>query len=503
VTHSDTGIENPAIWALARSEISKMRAFAKAKGLKNFTVEICSPTLAASFAVRVFGGRAMPGFPSTRQDCTTDWKIIPQERLRKRLLAKFKGEGWNETVVSTGVRLGESIKRDADIGKRREVGDQLWTNAQGELRLSPILTWDEDDVWTYLGLCNAGVIESYSDFEETMDVYRDAGGSSCVVVADMALAGKTKPCSSRFGCWGCTMVQDDSSMRQMIESNPKKYRSMSLLADFRDFLANTQYDWSRRTYVGRTIAKDGTIRIAADGYSPKMLEELLWFALSIQAITPHQIVSHQQLVAIDARWSQYGLHPPFHALRIAQRVADGDYRYPPKGERFTKTPTPDFGRIYVGGEWDDYVTADGFTHYSPEMAKRMFVTGLRSPLLELAGESCGIGLRVLNNGRAVLDLEDDYEVNEEGAIDFINFFGAEMLERYPENFKGDWTMGYHTYLSFGTIAPAKGQSAIVDEILRRTQWRQQHDLHGQRTPEELQARLTVRNEPERAWLVAA
>ena len=33
--------------------------------------------------------------------------------------------------------------------------------------------------------------------------------------------------------------------------------------------------------------------------------------------------------------------------------------------------------------------------------------------------------------------------------------------------EGYWTAGYETYLSFGLVQPARGQSARVDEILRR------------------------------------
>ena len=77
-------------------------------------------------------------------------------------------------------------------------------------------------MWEYLGLCAAGVIPAYSDFAETMRIYRDAGGSSCVIVADMKLQGQSKPCSARTGCWICTKVKTDHSATQMMASNPER-----------------------------------------------------------------------------------------------------------------------------------------------------------------------------------------------------------------------------------------------------------------------------------------
>ena len=72
VTHSDTLVENPPIQQLARREMKKIRAYATQHGLDNFDVLVGTPTLSQCFQVRVIGGRAMPSYPTTRQDCTLD-----------------------------------------------------------------------------------------------------------------------------------------------------------------------------------------------------------------------------------------------------------------------------------------------------------------------------------------------------------------------------------------------------------------------------------------------
>lgn len=38
----------------------------------------------------------------------------------------------------------------------------------------------------------------------------------------------------------------------------------------------------------------------------------------------------------------------------------------------------------------------------------------------------------------------------------------------------------------------KGKSNVVDEALRRAQWRQEHGLHGQQDPRKLRERCTIK-----------
>ena len=484
ISHADVGVENPSISELARSEIGKIKRFCQSKGVQ-VTVRISRPAFWDSFAVRVMGGRALPTFPDSRRDCTTDWKRLPAERELASISRDLLAGGWKAPVLMTGVRRDESTSRALSIATRGERSVDTWVDATGRLRLSPLLDWSSDDVWTYLGLCNAGVIEAYSDFAATMTVYQAAGGSSCVVVADAELELHSKPCSSRFGCWVCTAVREDKSLHQMIESEPAEYGYMRPLAAFRDFMAFTQYDWTRRQFVGRSI-ENGFISIGADTYSPDMLAELLRYALSIQKLTGVEIVSAAQLIAIDARWSQYALAAPFSALRIWRDVEDGARWLPPKVVEMPKTPVPKLGLIHVGGDWNDDVLS-GLT-----------VTGLRDPMWELYGETCGPELRGLKNGRTVVDVEGDSQVDEEDAWLFLDFEAERMLTE-RSRVDQDWTNGYATYLSMGLVRPAKGTSRKVDEILRRSQWRQRHGLHGQQSLPSLRQRLTVRF-PEQADL---
>ena len=135
-----------------------------------------------------------------------------------------------------------------------------------------------DDVWQYLGLANAGVIPAYSRFEETMQTHQAAGGSSCVVVADAGDAEAPKPCSSRFGCWVCTAVREDRSLRQMIETDRDRYGYLMPLAALRTSSPRSTTGRDGST-SGRSIV-DGFIEVGADTYSPSMLAELFLVRLS-------------------------------------------------------------------------------------------------------------------------------------------------------------------------------------------------------------------------------
>lgn len=270
VIHSDVGsVENPEIHALVGGELDKMAAFAQALGIA-LIVRVARPPLSETFAVRVVGGRGLPVFPDSRRDCTSSWKREPNEKALRVLAVELRRQGWREPILMTGVRRDESTVRAGAILSRGERSMQTWIDSDGRLRLSPLLEWTSDDVWAYLGLCRQGVIPAYSDFDETLRIYQDAGGSSCVVVADAEMEKHAKPCSSRFGCWACTAVREDRSLRQMIASDPKRYAYMQPLAALRDFISNTQYDWVCRQFIGRTI-RNGFITIGADAYAPAML----------------------------------------------------------------------------------------------------------------------------------------------------------------------------------------------------------------------------------------
>lgn len=483
ITHSQTGVESPEVSRLAFSELDKMKEFSVRHGI-DVRTEIAFPALNDSFPVRVIGGRALPSFVGGRADCSWDWKCLPNRRLLDSIMAgapeQFKD--WKRPVVMTGVRSRESHQRDQRIEDRGEVAEGLWQNEFGDLRASPILDFSEDSVWTHIGFCSAGVYQSYSDFEGLMNLYKDAGGDSCVIVADMKMSGNNAPCGVRTGCWSCARTGSrDRSLEQMIDTDPLRYGYMRPLNRLRNWLVNTQYDWSMRQFVGRTIDKEGFIEIGADTYSPDTLKKLLVYTLTAEKLSGVSIISYEQLIAIDARWSMYALTPPFTAVRLyLDLIENGGWEEAPIVNPYPKTEVPKIGRVYVGKDWYE---ATGLRA----------LAGLRDTGLELFSESCGFPLKSLSNGAMVCDYpeEDQFSVDPDGAADFISFLAEDYIRDYCHEDCSDWTFGFKTYLRLGLLAYGRGQGRTTDGILRRSQWRQTKGLHGQQNPEELIQHCTV------------
>lgn len=274
LVNADTRVESPVVRAIAETEIARMRAFAAAHGL-DFEPWVVAPSLARAFASRIIGGRALPSFPAVNSSCSIEWKVNSSTRAIREIKKKENGR----TVLFIGTRSGESAKRAVSTAERKETAHTTWFGPDGDERLSPILDWDTDTVWETIGRAAAGEFPSYSDFQSTIEFYSDAGASSCVIVADMRSAATSKPCGARGGCHVCTSVVSDHSVENMIASEPERYPYLVPLLRVRNWIADTQWDFTLRNYVGRTISPDGYVSIKADQYSPKACKDLLRFML--------------------------------------------------------------------------------------------------------------------------------------------------------------------------------------------------------------------------------
>lgn len=488
VQHADTMIENAAIHAYAKREMSQIAAFAKAHGL-DVTIEVSQPSLSQQWAVRVIGGRALPSFPSNGRDCTTELKIAPMKRLRKAALRRLAGaKDALEPLVLLGTRYGESSVRNAGMTERGESDLEIRRGIdekgkQSHLFLSPIAWWDTDAVWMYLGMARSKAILAYSDFDETFRVYADAMAVSCVIVAeDMAKAVKgSKACGSRHGCALCLAAgAKDKSMENMLASDEQRYGFMRGVNKLRNFIASTQWDLSRRSWLGRTI-NHGFIRIGPDAYSPAMMEELLRYALTLDMeeqaaaararVAPRfTLISLQALFAIDSVWSLQAYHRPFHALAIWKDIVLDGRRYPvPEVAEFPKGKIPPPLYLHVGPDWDEGL---GWEY-----------TGLRDMVLEAVrheGDGCR-GNRVLKNGLEVLDVctEDLFDIDIEAASLVLELELEDLLARHHEQVVWDGPAAYRYYVGLGMLSITKGKEAKIDEMLRRSSFKHRYGFAGQ------------------------
>ena len=298
-----------------KNEVQNIREYA-AKHNLDVTVEIATPSLNDSWAVKVIGGRALPSFCNNNRDCSVDLKVKPQKRLRKQIFKKFSGF---TPVTVIGTRYAESSSR-----KRK------WRHAKKAISrhglakttdfLSPIAYWSTDDVWDYLAKQqSAGT--GYSDFIELFRIYGDATITTEVYASILSTGRKRKRLRTQIWLFPLLCYLRNFHGKSQ-RRNPGQYGYMKGINGLQQFLLATQYDFERPDWFGRTIDDKGFVTIRPDVYSPNMLEELLLYCLTLdirEAETAYrlgiskrfQIITPETLIAIDAMWSLYGRHKAF------------------------------------------------------------------------------------------------------------------------------------------------------------------------------------------------
>lgn len=173
VTMSDTGVENPEIHLYCQQEIRKIKEYATACDLP-VSVHIAHPSILDRWIVKTIGKRSLPTFADSRKrECANDMKVVPQQRLRKKLLSSL--QGYADPVILIGTRFDESAARSANMAKRGDSSTEI-RESSGEYYLAPLANWSHDDVWCYLAECAAGNYPSYSDFRETVRIYTESSG---------------------------------------------------------------------------------------------------------------------------------------------------------------------------------------------------------------------------------------------------------------------------------------------------------------------------------------
>lgn len=477
VCHSNTGIENPLIAELAKCEMRKIEAYAARNGL-DVQVHVAQPELLDSWGPRICGGRALPSYPGLNADCSVAWKCEPSRKLRLAIFDELGDE--NEVVVCTGTRRSESVKRGARMLKRGDSSVSPIRNKEGELVLSPIAEWDTDSVFELLGLCGAGIIESYTDAQEILTAYRDAGPTSCAVVNDSIMEGETrgKNCGARFGCALCTVVQNDSSMDNLLNNDPA-YAFMRGLGQLRNYLMAIQNDMGRRLWVGRTI-RSGHIAIRPDVFAPEEMRRIFRYAVTLDAeeaeascalgIEPRfRLIPADAAVCIDLLWSRDGHYDGFAAIADYLDIWEGGLRFPVPAEvevLSSERPEPRF--LEVGENWAD---ACG-DHWA----------GIRDPFAAAMLEDC---LPVKTYGKtntvtawADLASEDGFVIDPESLAMFFLFEAPGMVERYRERQTDTRGLGYRWYLQYGLARLSPRQILNHDKTLRRTAFKRLKGISG-------------------------
>jgi len=307
VTCVNTLVEAPPVIEHVHLFISELRNYVRNRGLPVEVVELV-PDVSQTFWVNVIGR----GYPTPVREfrwCTDRMKIRPGQEFLKQ----------NPDIFGTppvvhfllGTRYDESISRKKTMEANTLLGTDIHNHGTiptaGVIR--PIENWNTEDVWDYLLRDDWGNGDKNPFFEINQNLailYKDAASGECPVIHDPS---KQTCAGSRFGCWTCTVVEVDNSLREMINSRGSRYDSekLLLLADFRDKLRDERNIPENRVQ-GRNrrgailVQRDGTIGIGS--YTIQYRKELLERLLKMENEFGEELISKEERELIPIIWAE-------------------------------------------------------------------------------------------------------------------------------------------------------------------------------------------------------
>lgn len=343
VISTDTLVESPIVARWVKVSLQRMAEEAKAQSLP-IEVHQLTPRLTDTFWVNLIGkGYAAPR--NLFRWCTSRLKIDPSNTFIQEVVAAY-----GEAILVLGTRKAESAKRAQTMEKyeQKRVRDALSPTGSllNTLVFTPIENWSDDEVWTYLlqvrnpwGHPNTDLLTMYKG--ATTD-------GECPLVLDLG----TPSCgNSRFGCWVCTLVDQDKSMAAMIQNDFEKAWLTPLL-ELRNELGDFEKDRERRDFRrmhGQLLIHND--RLVPGPYTKEWreywLRRLLEVEKEIQATAPDefrsiQLITQEELDEIRRIWVE-DKHEFDDALpRIYHEVT---------GKVF-QTYSPPFSGPFGKAEWD-------------------------------------------------------------------------------------------------------------------------------------------------------
>lgn len=240
VISSDTLIENPMVIAKTLRSMENINKFAQHSGIP-LKAEMVYPDMEDTFFVNMIGR----GYPSPLQSfrwCTDRIKIKPANSY---IHNKIDENG--EVILLLGTREEESISRKRSMDKHKIEGSalSLHSSIKSAWTYAPIAKMTVNEIWSYL-LKNE--CPWNDDNNELYKMYSDSSAGECPLVIDNETKNKQTCGNSRFGCWTCTVVQEDKSLSGFIESGETWLKPF---LDFRKFMIEIRDDESKRNLFDR------------------------------------------------------------------------------------------------------------------------------------------------------------------------------------------------------------------------------------------------------------
>ncbi len=257
VISADTLVENPLVINKTIESMDKLNEYAKNFDIPLY-VEMVYPKFNDTFLVNTIG----KGYPSPLQSfrwCTDRIKIKPANDF---IFNKISENG--EVILLLGTREEESISRKRSMDKHKIVGSSLSMHSSIEdaFTFAPIAKMSVNEIWTYL-LQNENPWGD--DNNELYSLYANSNADGeCPLVIDEETKGQGSCGNSRFGCWTCTVVQEDKSLTGFIQNGETW---LIPFLDFRNYLLEIRDDTTKRNlFDNRGQLKLVEVKAPSNGY---------------------------------------------------------------------------------------------------------------------------------------------------------------------------------------------------------------------------------------------
>lgn len=253
VVGNDTRVESPLVIRHLRDSAARIREAATEQSMP-VQVRITMPAIDQTFWVNVIGRGYIPPTRNFRW-CTDRMKIRPTNRLLAEIVGQHR-----RAVLLIGTRRSESLNRRRAMDRRGVSAKKMnpHDTIPGCRMFAPLADLDDNDVWTLL-------MQRHPPWGGThrhlIALYRQAAAGECPLVITKEAAPSCGSSSPRFGCWTCTVVAKDRSLRGLIASGKNDTDKLETLSDFREWLVELRENDDHRLPVRRS----GATRRRADG----------------------------------------------------------------------------------------------------------------------------------------------------------------------------------------------------------------------------------------------
>ena len=221
IVSSDTLVENPIV----RDYMHRMSDMInRLSDELNVQADIIYPKVEDTFWCKVIGlGYPTPEPPGFRW-CTERLKIHP---MNAYTLNTIKNNG--EVILLLGVRKAESTYRANNIRAREIEGKLLvpHNDIENAYVYNPLTEIPNEDVWKFL-LKGDAKTPWGSDNKFLFSLYQGENlGEEQSVIGEIDKDKIPITGNSRFGCWICTMVKEDKSLKAFIEDRKSTRQNSS------------------------------------------------------------------------------------------------------------------------------------------------------------------------------------------------------------------------------------------------------------------------------------